>query len=355
VEKFYAEQDPGGSYSGCARYGDYRELVARPDLDAVLVCTPDHWHALPAIAAARAGKDIYIEKPITYSVEEGRVLSDTVKRHGRVLQTGTQQRSDARFRRACELVRNGRIGRVEKVEVGCPIDPATGAVNPMPVPPNLDYDLWLGPAPWAPYTEKRVHPQKNYGRPGWLRCSDHTLGMMTGWGTHHVDIAQWGLGEERSGPVSIDGWAEYRDGLWDVHGLWDVRFTYASGVDVHFGDRERYQQGVTFHGRDGRIHVSRSKLTSHPKYLLKERLGANDLHLYKSKHHMGNFVECIKTRAETVAPVEIAHRSCSTCIIGNISSRLGRPLRWDPDRERFLDDDMANRLLTRPLRGPWTL
>lgn len=353
VEDRYKSRTANGEYKGCETYGDFRQLLARDDLDAVLVCTPDHWHALPAIAAAKAGKDVFLQKPLTYTIEEGRVLSDTVRKYGRVLQVGSQQRSDSRFRFACELVRNGRIGKVLKVEVGCGIDPATGATAPASVPPNLDYETWLGPAPWRPYSEVHVHPRKGYGRPGWLRTYDFSLGMVTGWGAHHMDIAHWGLGMENSGPQTVEGWAEYRDGAWDVHGLWDTHYTYAGGIDLHFGDNRRYKQGTTFHGTDGWVYVRRGAIDAHPKSLLKETIGPNELHLYESRHHMGNFIECIKTRRQPVAPVENGHRSCTACILSDIAGRLGRKLRWDPVTESFADDEAANRMVSRPMRAPW--
>ncbi|MHC4574688.1 MAG: Gfo/Idh/MocA family protein [Planctomycetota bacterium] len=228
VEEHYGARSRSGSYKGCATYGDFRDLLTRNDIDAVLICTPDHWHALPAIAAAKAGKDIFIEKPLTLTIPEGRTLSDTVRRYGRVLQVGSQQRSDPRFRFACELVRNGRIGKLHTVKVGLPIDPPTVPQPPMPVPGNLDYNMWLGPTPWADYTEQRVHPKEGYGRPGWLRISDYCCGMITGWGAHHMDIAQWGMGAEYTGPVEIQGRAEYpSDGLWNVHGQFRIEYTYA--------------------------------------------------------------------------------------------------------------------------------
>lgn len=353
VEERYKARTASGEYKGCATYGDFRELVARTDIDAVLVCTPDHWHALPAIAAAKSGKDVFLQKPLTYTIEEGRVLSDTVRRYGRILQVGSQQRSDSRFRFACELVRNGRIGKLLKVEVGCGIDPAMGPAAPSEPPAHLDYNMWLGPAPHAPYVEQRVHPRDGYDRPGWLRSRDYSVGMMTGWGSHHMDIAHWGMNMMNSGPRTIEGWAEYRDGAWDVHGLWDAHFTYASGVDLYFGDNKRYLQGAKFYGIDGWVHVRRGAIDAEPKSLLKERIGASEIHLYQSSNHMGNFIDCIRTRRDPVAPVENGHRSCTVCIQADIAARLGRKLHWDPEAEVFIDDDTANRMIGRPMRAPW--
>ena len=356
VEKHYAMQSQNGSYKGCATYGDFRDLVAQKDIDAVSIATPDHWHTLPALAAARAGKDIFLQKPLTLTIEEGRFLSDTVRRYGRVFQVGSQQRSDSRFRQACELVRNGRIGKLQTVKVGFGTDPATGPQPPMPVPDVLDYDMWLGPAPWAAYTEKRVHPKEGYGRPGWLRISDYGAGMITGWGSHHNDIAQWGMGTEYTGPVEIEGQAEYpKDGLWDVHGAFSIEYTYANGVKVTCADTRKNKQGILFEGTEGWVYVRRGHIDANPKSLLTSPIGTDELQLYKSNNHKTNFLECIKSRKETVAPVEVGHRSCSVCLLGEIAMRLGKKLKWDPERERFTNDDQANRMLSRPMRSPWNL
>jgi len=354
AEAHYAKQSAGGTYKGCRTYGDYRELVTQDDIDAVCVVTPDHWHALPAIAAAKAGKDIFLQKPLTLTIREGRVLSDTVRRYNRIFQVGSQQRSDSRFRQACELVRNGRIGKLNTVKVGFGTDPGTGPEPPMPVPDNLDYEMWLGPAPWAAYTEKRVHPQKDYGRPGWLRIAAYGAGMITGWGAHHNDIAQWGMGTEYTGPVEIQGQTEYpKDGLWDVHGDFSIEYTYANGVKVTCTDNKKNKQGVVFEGTEGWVYVKRGQIDAQPKSLLTSTIGPNEIRLYKSNNHKANWLECIKSRAETIAPVEIGHRSCTVCLLGEIAMRLGRKLKWDPDTEQFIGDETANRMLWRPMRSPW--
>jgi predicted dehydrogenase len=356
VEKHYSKQSQNGTYKGCATYGDFRDLVAREDIDAVSVVTPDHWHTLPAIAAAKAGKDIFLQKPLTLTIQEGRMLSDTVRRYGRVFQVGSQQRSDSRFRKACELVRNGRIGKLRTVKVGFGTDPGTGPQPPMPVPDWLDYNMWLGPAPRAAYTEKRVHPQSGYGRPGWLRIADYGAGMITGWGAHHNDIAQWGMGTEYTGPVEIKGQAEYpKDGLWDVHGVFSIEYTYAGGVKVTCTDNRKNKQGVLFEGSEGWVYVKRGHIDANPKSLLTSPIGTDELQLYKSNNHKANFFDCIKSRAETIAPVEVAHRSCSVCLLGEIAMRIGKKLKWDPERERFTNDDQANRMLSRPMSSPWHL
>jgi len=356
VEKSCAAHTLSGVYVCCHTYRDFRELLARQEIDAVLICTPDHWHAIGAIEAAKAGKDIFLQKPLTYSIEEGRVLSDTVRRHGRILQAGTQQRSDANFRFACELVRNGRIGKLHTIKVGLPTDPSTTPQRTRPVPKELDYDFWLGPAPWAAYTMNRVHPPNDYGRPGWLRVTDYCLGMITAWGTHHIDIAQWGMGTEYTGPFEIEAAAEHpRDGLWDVHGAFRVEYTYASGVKVICTDDKTNRVGVLFEGGDGWVFVTRGAIDANPKSVLDSTIGPNEIRLYRSNDHKGNLLECIRSRRQPIAPVEIAHRSCTACILGYIAMRTGRKLRWDADNERFIGDDEANRMISRPMRPPWQL
>jgi predicted dehydrogenase len=357
VESTYAKRNPGGDYKGCATYGDFRELAARSDIDAVQIAVPDHWHTLPALEAARAGKDIFLQKPLTLTIQEGRILSDTVRRYNRIFQVGSQQRSDKEFRTACELVRNGRVGKLQRVLVGFGTDPGCGPKPTMPVPENLNYEMWLGPAPWAPYTEERVHPQNSISaRPGWLRISDYGAGMITGWGSHHMDIAHWGMGTEYTGPVEIQGEAEFpKDGLWDVHGPFRIEYTYANGVTVICADEGKIKGGVRFEGDKGWVWVTRGRIDAEPKSLLQETIGAGETKLYVSNNHKGNFYECVKSRKETIAPVEVGHRSCTACLLGDIAMRLSRKLRWDPAKERFLNDEEANKMLSRPMRAPWRL
>jgi len=357
VESSYAKRSPGGTYKGCAAYSDFRELTARSDIDAVQIATPDHWHALPAIEAARSGKDIFLQKPLTLTIHEGRVLSDTVRRYGRIFQVGSQQRSDKEFRTACELVRNGRIGKLQRILVGFGTDPGCEPKPAMPVPEGLNYEMWLGPAPWAPYTEDRVHPQQSItARPGWLRISDYGAGMITGWGSHHLDIAHWGMGTEYTGPVEVQGEAQFpKDGLWDVHGDFRIEYTYANGVKMVVADEKKNKGGVVFEGADGWVFVTRGRIDAEPKSLLQATIGPGETKLYVSNHHKGNFYECVKSRAETIAPVEAGHRSCTACLLGDIAMRLGRKLRWDPGKEEFLGDAEANRMLSRPMRAPWQI
>jgi len=356
VERIYSERRHDKTYSGCKTYDDYREMVQRPELDAIMVTTPDHWHAMPAVAAVCAGKDVFLQKPLTYYIHEGRILSDGVHRYGRILQVGSQQRSDSRFRFACELVRNGRIGNLKHIKVGFGLDPGTTPQPVMPVPKNLNYDFWLGPARWSPYTEHRVHPQNNFGRPGWLRIRDYSAGMITGWGSHHMDIAHWGMGMMHSGPIEIEGHAQFPDdGLWDVHGPFSIDYLYPNGVTLNCSGNEVNPQGVTFQGDEGWVYVRRGAIDAHPKSLLTSKIGPNEIHLYESHDHKGNWLECIRTRREPVAPVENGHRSNTSCLLGQISMLLDRKIKWDPKTETFPDDPEATRYLMGAQRAPYTI
>lgn len=356
VEEQYRLHQKNGIYNGCDTYRDFRELNARPDIDVVVICTADHWHALHALDAARSGKDIFIQKPLTLTIREGRMLSDSVRHFGRILQVGSQQRSDARFRFAAELVRNGRIGQLHTVKVGFGKDPFTGIIPVKPVPEELDYETWLGPAPDVSYIEERVHPQKNYSRPGWMRTDDYCCGMITGWGSHHLDSSHWGMGTEVTGPIEIKGQAEYSEaGVWDVHGAFRIEYTYANGVKLICTHNEVNKQGVLFEGSEGWVYVRRGFIDAEPKSLLNEKIGPDEINLYRSNNHKRNFIECIRNRKEPVAPVEIGHRSCSACILGYISMKLNRKLKWNPENEIFPDDEAANRMLSRPYRSPWKL
>jgi hypothetical protein len=237
------------------------------------------------------------------------------------------------------------------VKVGLPTDPA-GQVRPaMPVPPELNYDMWLGPAPWHEYTEERVHPRKSLDRPGWLRVSDYCLGMITGWGAHYNDIAQWGMGMELSGPVEIEGKATYpASGVWDVHGTFRIEYTYANGVKLICADSKTNRLGIRFEGSEGWIFVDPSTLEAEPQSLLHSSIKPDEIHLCQSTHHKQNFLDSIRSRTDPIAPVEVGHRSCSTCILGHIAMKTGRKLKWDPQQERFTNDDEANRMLSRSAR-----
>jgi predicted dehydrogenase len=340
----------------CAAYDDFRELLARQDIDAVSIASTDHWHVLHALAAVRAGKDLYVEKPLGLSLEDLKTLRKEVHRHGRVFQFGTQQRSDGNFRFACELVRNGRIGNLKTIRVSAPSGFAerTGSetYSPAPVPEGFDYDRWLGPAPWAPYTQKRVI------NPHWFHISDYSLGYVAGWGIHHIDIAQWGNGTELTGPVEVEGSAVFPadDGLCDNALSWDVDFRYSNGVAMSFtSDGGKNEHGIRFEGADGWVYVRRGFIDAHPKALLQEKIGPGEIHLPVSSHHQQNLLDSIRSRRPTVCPIDVAVRSDTVCHLADIAMRLGRKLRWDPDREEFAGDAGANRMLARAQRAPWWL
>ena len=336
-----------------AAHIDFRELVARADVDAVLIATPDHWHVPMSVAAMRAGKDVYCEKPLSNTIGEGRVLVETARRYGAVFQHGTQLHSLGNVRRACELVRNGRIGRLREIHIGSPPGHATGPAVPEPVPAGLAYDLWLGPAPEAPYCAARVTRQA-VGLPGWYFVSDYSkAGWIAGYGVHDLDIAHWGMGVERSGPVSISGRGVYpSDGLYDTVLTFNIEYTYANGVKIVMTDTGRNRHGVKFIGDKGWI-FTRGELEAEPASILREEIGPGETHLYRSPDHARNFLDCIRTRGETITPPEIAHRATSAALLGGLACQLGRTLRWDPATERFHDDDTANGLLRCAMRGPW--
>lgn len=334
-------------------YKDYRELLAREDIDAVVVSTPDHWHVPISIAAAKAGKDIYCEKPLTLTIAEGRALCNTVERYGRVFQTGSQQRSDSRFRFACELVRNARIGKLQTIHVQIPKNSRN---NPLdwqaePVPSHLNYNMWLGPAPWAPYTKMRCHYSFRF-------VLDYSGGQITNWGGHYLDIAQWANGKDRTGPVEILGLGEFpKTGLFTTATKVYVEYTYNDGVKlICITKPEDIGDGnIKFEGSKGWVYVDRSGIDAYPKSILTSNIAPHEIHLYHSTDHKQNFLNCVKFRKSCAADVEIGHRSASLCHLGNIAMLLGRKLKWDPDKERFIDDAAANRMLARSMRAPWRL
>jgi len=340
--------------TGCSAYTDFRELVARNDIDAVVVASTDHWHVLHALAAVRAGKDVYCEKPLGMSVEQGQVLRREVNRYSRVFQFGTQERSSRNSRFACEMVRSGRVGKIHKITVASRYSVASENYPEMPVPDWLDYDLWLGPAPWAPYTANRVNNSH------WFHISDYALGFMAGCGIHTIDIATWGNGTDLTGPVEVEGTGEFpRDGLCNCATGWDVDLKFDNGVTMNFTDGERNPLGVKFEGIDGWVFVKEEHLggkpDASPKLLLEKPIGPNEVHLPVSNHHQQNFLDCVKTRASTVAPVEVAVRSDTLCQLSDIAMRLGRKLRWDPENEKLINDTQADRMLKRPTRSAWRL
>ncbi|MDP6117062.1 MAG: Gfo/Idh/MocA family oxidoreductase [Planctomycetota bacterium] len=323
-----------GSYKGTRAYRDYRELLARDDIDAVLIATPEHWHGIMGMDAARSGKDIYGEKPLCQTVHESRELVKAVRRYDTVFQTGSHQRSNGTFRFACEMVRSGRIGRVHTVHVGCGGPPEDCYLPEEPVPAGLDWDMWVGPAPYRPYNSK-LHPKS------WRPFRDFSGGGMTDWGAHMFDIAQWGLGMDHTGPTEI---------LPPVKGLRHVLFRYANGTEmIHDPDAT----GVRFVGVDGEIEVNRGYLKTTPDHLTKESTQPGEVFLTRSENHRANWLECIRTRRRPICDVEIGCRSVTVCHLGNIAYWLNRPLKWNPETERFINDEAANRLLDRPRRAPW--
>jgi predicted dehydrogenase len=366
----YYSKKTGRPYDGVTGYHHYRELLANKDIDAVVISTPDHQHAILAVDAVHAKKDVYLQKPASLTISEGRHMSDQVTSSKQILQVGSQQRSWKQFYRACELVRNGRIGEIKHVEIGLPGDPAGGSPTPMPVPSGFQYDAWLGSTPEVPYTIDRVMPLKDFSRPGWLRMEQFGAGMITGWGAHHVDTAHWGMNTELTGPVEIWGTAEFpTSGLWDVHGKFLTHAVYANGITMDIsGD---FPNGIKWYGTKGWIFVTRDEMTtptataglttkieplmaSDPK-ILDSVIGPNEVHLYQSDDQHGNWLDCIKSRKAPTAPAEIGHRACSTCLLHHIAMKTKRHLHWDPAKECFINDDAANAMLSRPQRAPYVM
>ena len=334
----------------CKAYLDFRDVIERKDIDALSLAMPDHWHSIPVIMAARAGKDMYGEKPLARTIHEGRVMVDTANRYGRVWQTGSWQRSVRDFHRACELVRNGRIGKVHKVEVGLPTGGGTDVKPVQPVPDGVDWDFWLGPARWVPY--------RGVMHWNWRWMMDYSGGQLTDWAGHHIDIAHWGLGLDHTGPVEIEGKGVYpKDGIYDAPTAYKFTCKYANGLTmIVANDRQQPKgMGTAWYGENGWIHVRRGKLQADPPDVLKEAIGPNEIKLYESRDHQRNFLDCVRSRKKTITPIEIAHRSISVGLLGEIAMLTEQKLRWDPEKEIFLNSDEANRMLSRPMRAPWHL
>jgi len=360
----------GKDYNATIGYSDYRELLSNREIDAVIISTPDHQHARLAVAAVRANKDVYLQKPASLTISEGRFMSDHVMSSGQILQIGSQQRSWKQFYRACELVRNGRIGDIQHVEIGLPGDPSGGNPDKMPIPAGFTYDAWLGSTPEIYYTVDRVMPQQGFDRPGWLRMEQFGAGMITGWGAHHVDTAHWGMNTEHTGPIEVWGSAEFpTHGLWNVHGPFKTDSVYANGITMSIsGD---YPNGIKWIGSKGWIFVTRDEqasptataadkanvdplVASDPK-ILTSVIGPNGVHLYTSDDQHGNWLDCIRSRQAPTATAELGHRACSTCLVNHIAMKTKRKLYWDPAKERFNNDEEANSMLSRPQRAPYIL
>ena len=369
VDSYYKEKTGKEKYMDTKMYGDYREMLLNKDIDAVVISTPDHWHSQPAMEAVLAGKDIYLQKPTSLTVKEGQQLRDAVKSKNVILQVGTQQRAMPQFRIAAELVRNGRIGKIHTVKIGLPGDPAGPEAPEMPIPNNLNFDMWLGSTPEVPYTEIGVHPQNDYSRPGWLRQRNYGAGMITGWGQHHYDSAAWGMDTELTGPISVEALAEFpKSGLWNVHGDFLVKHEYANDITVYTSGG--YTNGIKYIGEDGWIFVSRGSYTASASdpvdkeksskalnasdlKILTSQIGENETHLYKIDDQHGNWLECIKSRKEPISPIEKGHKACTTCLISDIAMQFSRKLEWNPDKEIFINDDEANAMLHRRQRKPY--
>ena len=332
------------------QYADFRKLLENRDVDAVIIGTPDHWHALIATQACLAGKDVYCEKPLTLTLREGRVMTQVARATKRIVQTGSQQRSDDKFRLGCELVRNGRVGRIRNVRVGLTyVNFNTTPVPDGEPPAELDYDLWLGPAPWRPYNKNRVHYNFRFY---W----DYSGGQMTNWGAHHLDIAQWGLGMDESGPVAIEATAAFDpEKRFEVPVESEITYRYANGVTLQCSQGPNRRTGTTFEGDKGWIHVNRGTIEGSDEDLVHQPLPADAVRLYVSKDHLDNWFDCIKTRKLPICDVEIGHRSASVCHLGSLAMRLGRKLTWDPEKEEFPGDAEANKMRHYEYRRPWEL
>jgi predicted dehydrogenase len=371
VERFY--KDKGESRVDVKAYRDYHEVLARPDIDALIVTPPDHWHALIAVQAVLAGKDLHVQKPITYDIAEAIALRTAVRAKGRILQTGSQQRSSKpwnTFRIATEAVRNGRIGQIKVVRIGIGQDQPKGVPpRPQPVPPNLDFQTWLGPAPEQPYMEDRVHPQQGYGRPGWITTEDFGLGMITNWGAHHMDIAHWGMGMELSGPTSIEARADFMTGdVWTVHQTYHVEMLYPNGVQVILDNA--FPNGIRFEGTSGWVFCARgsaqvtssdpgaaaqregrASLDASDPRILSAPYGLNDVRWPPSDDHYLNWLEAVAKRQDPIAPVDQSVRSLEACAAAWIGMKLKRRLAWDPKKEQFAGDVEANALCARKPRS----
>jgi predicted dehydrogenase len=350
VERYYSEKS-GKTHRGVREYTDFRDVLERKDIDAVLVATPDHWHSIPVMMAAHYKKDIYCQKPLSLTISEGRSMSNAVKKHGVVLQTGSQQRSNFNFRRIVELVRNGRIGDLHTVRCGLPggtPDFGKTGLNifPQAIPNGFDYEMWLGPAPQSPY-----RPCSTFVNFRWVL--DYSGGQVTDWGGHHPDIAQWGMNTELTGPVKIQNAKSscLLHPVWNTAAEFYFECMYANGLKLTISNKER--SGVTFEGSEGSVWANRQEHGASNLAILESEIGSDEVQLYKSDNHYRNFIDCVVSRKDPIAPVEVAHRSITIAHLGNIAMMLNRDLDWDPESETFPSDAYANKLLERPMRAPW--
>ncbi len=344
-----ADAHYGAKAGSCGSYRDFRECLARKDVDAIFIASPENWHAVMAATAVGAGKDVYCEKALSLTVREGRQLCRAVRRYGRVLQVGTQQRSEGRFRQAAELVRNGYLGKLRRVEVGVPGGRSLPNAKPTPVPAGLDYEMWLGPAPFTPHNDLKCSFN-------WYFIYDYCAGWIQSWGVHHLDSALWGVPSLLASPLEVSGSATFpTDGIADTSITWNVEFNAPDGVKLCFADNKRFGQGVRFIGDKGRVHVRRGSIRSEPASLIDVEMKPGDERLYESDNHHANFFECVRTRKDPVAPVEAGHAATTLSLVADIATRTRRKLKWDWKKETFIADDGANRYLSRAMRAPWTM
>lgn len=347
VEK-ETEKAKGKAYKGFKQYADYRDLLQQKDIDGVIIATPDHWHAIQTIEACRAGKDVYVEKPMSHSIEEGRLMADAVKKYNRVLQVGNMQRSWRNFRHACELVRNGYIGEIKEIKVSVGPPPVRCDLPEQPVPKTLDWEMWVGPAPMHVYNEELAPPMERKVFPNWRNYKEYGGGMICDWGTHMFDIAQWAMGMDDSGPIEFIP-ADGRE-------LKALTMTYANGtIMTHERFRKADGNAVRFIGTDGVIDISRSFLDTLPAKLQNHVIGDNEIKLYKSDDHYNDFLNAMKTRKQPLSTVEIGHRTVSLCHIINLCYEFNRTLKWNPEKEEFFGDDEANRRRRNPVRAPFKM
>ena len=350
VDNYYSQQK-GSAYKGCGAYADFREVLVRKDVDAVMIATPDHWHIPMAIEAARAGKHISLEKPISTCIEHGRQLVKAIKKYGVITRNDSEFRPLPKFSKAIELVRNGRIGKIQRIYVAVPAELSGDSLKPeptMPVPEELNYDMWLGPAFEAPYTEKRVHAIKAYGRPGWMRVGSYCNGMISNWGAHLMGIVQWGNNTEYTGPVSIEGTGEFDRGLWNTLNKFDIKYKYANGVEVFFKIERPY---VRFEGSDGWIEVEYpDKLSASSQAILDSQPGKGEISFSNLLSDKEDFLQAVKTGKQSFEPLETAHRTISMCQLGLIAIQTGSSLTWNPETEEITGDNAASAMLNVPIR-----
>lgn len=352
IDDFYAEQTGNANYMDAKMFDDYREMILRTDIDAVVISTPDHWHAQPAIEAALAGKDFFLQKPTTLTIAEGRLLSDTVTKKGTISQICTQHRTFSHQKTAAELVRNERIGKLHTVYIGIGGESPGPVAQEEPIPENLNYDMWLGSTPWVFYTEMGVHPQDGYGRPGWMKRHQFGAGGITNTGQHYIDVAAWGMNTELTGPVSIEAVGQFpKRGIFDVPKDFMAIAEYQNGIRCLMSSE---YSGIRYEGSEGWVSTGGGRtLDASDEKILTSKIEENEIHLFDIKSMHGNWLDCIKTREQPLVHAEVAHRSCSVALLSDIAMHIGRRIKYDPAKEQIIGDDEANNMLSRPQRKPY--